>query len=246
MKSKKALYESVLISTEKINELNIALEQKKDKASINVIEAEKENLSKQIEDNITKIYNLAILGERMILKEDSTEQKLRGAYYTPLKLAEKMVDFFKKDASIKSILEPSCGDGVFVDALIETQFLTQNRKVTAIEIEKNEAKKVAEKLKNNLNVSVVNRDFFEFYQKYKDINKYDLILGNPPYIRYQYLEEKQRMEMAEILTSHGMKANKLINTWVGFMVACVHMLSDNGKIAFVIQQKFYRLRMQKI
>ena len=46
----------------------------------------------------------------MILKEDSTEQKLRGAYYTPLKLAEKMVDFFKQDASIKSILEPSCGD----------------------------------------------------------------------------------------------------------------------------------------
>ena len=88
----------------------------------------------------------------MILKEDSTEQKLRGAYYTPLKLAEKMVDFFKQDASIKSILEPSCGDGVFVDALVETQFLTQNRKVTAIEIEKNEAKKVAAKLKNNPNV----------------------------------------------------------------------------------------------
>lgn len=54
----KALYESVIISTKKINELNIVLEQKKDKASISVIEAEKENLSKQIEDNITKIYNL--------------------------------------------------------------------------------------------------------------------------------------------------------------------------------------------
>lgn len=54
----KALYESVLTSTKKINELNIVLEQKKDKASISVIEAEKENLSKQIEDNITKIYNL--------------------------------------------------------------------------------------------------------------------------------------------------------------------------------------------
>ena len=99
----------------------------------------------------------------MILKEDSTEQKLRGAYYTPLKLAEKMVDFFKKDASIKSILEPSCGDGVFVDALVETQFLTKIES-TAIEIEKNEAQKVAEKLKNNPNVSVVNGDFFEFYQ----------------------------------------------------------------------------------
>lgn len=54
----KALYESVLISTKKIDELNIALEQKKDKASISVIETEKKNLSKQIEDKITKIYNL--------------------------------------------------------------------------------------------------------------------------------------------------------------------------------------------
>ena len=31
-----------------------------------------------------------------------------------------------------------------------------------------------------------------------------------------------------------MKPNKLVNTWVGFMVACVNLLSDTGKIAFVI------------
>ena len=40
--------------------------------------------------------------------------------------------------------------------------------------------------------------------------------------------------MANILIAHGMKSNKLINTWVGFMVACIHMLKKNGKIAFVI------------
>ena len=31
-----------------------------------------------------------------------------------------------------------------------------------------------------------------------------------------------------------MKANKLINAWVAFLVACVQMLSENGRIAFVI------------
>ncbi len=31
-----------------------------------------------------------------------------------------------------------------------------------------------------------------------------------------------------------MKSNKLINAWVAFLVACVQLLSDNGKIAFVI------------
>ena len=57
-KIQKALYESVLASAKRISELNNVLEQKKDKASVSVIEAEKENLSKRIEDNITKIYNL--------------------------------------------------------------------------------------------------------------------------------------------------------------------------------------------
>ena len=170
----------------------------------------------------------------MILKENSSERKLRGAYYTPLKLAEKMVEIFNTDLSIATILEPSCGDGVFIDALIETNFMKRQNKVTAIEIEKNEAEKLSKKLSSMANIRVVNGDFFEFYQEYKEVKKYDLILGNPPYIRYQYLESKQRAEMADILIQHGMRANKLINTWVGFMVACVHMLSPNGKIAFVV------------
>ena len=64
--------------------------------------------------------------------------------------------------------------------------------------------------------------------------KYDLILGNPPYIRYQYLTEKQRQIQAEILSSHGMKPNKLINAWVAFLVASIQLLSETGTIAFVI------------
>ena len=40
--------------------------------------------------------------------------------------------------------------------------------------------------------------------------------------------------MSDILVSQGMKSNKLVNTWVGFMVACVNLLEENGKIAFVI------------
>lgn len=137
----------------------------------------------------------------MKLKENSSAQKLRGAYYTPLPLAEMMVKLFLSDKSIKTVLEPSCGDGVFIDALDDMKML--------------------------------NQDFFDYYEK-RDENKFDLILGNPPYIRYQYLEDKQRKLMSDLLVSQGMKANKLVNTWVGFMVACVNLLSDEGKIAFVI------------
>lgn len=173
-------------------------------------------------------------GEIMILKEDSTKQKLRGAYYTPKKAASKMVEFFQKDASILKILEPSCGSGVFVDTVLEKGLLQADGLLTAIDIDADEVKKTQERIGQQENVHLLTMDFFQYYQSCKEAERYDLIVGNPPYIRYQYLEEAQRAEMSEILTSHGMKANKLINTWVGFLVACVHLLSENGKLAFVI------------
>lgn len=169
----------------------------------------------------------------MKLKENSSAQKLRGAYYTPLPLAEMMVKMFSREKDIKNVLEPSCGDGVFIDALIEMPLMEHLDHIMAIEIEENEALKVKERVKDVSNITVRNQDFFEFYEK-RGKQKYDLILGNPPYIRYQYLEENQRELMSDILISQGMKSNKLVNTWVGFMVACVNMLSNHGRIAFVI------------
>ncbi len=167
----------------------------------------------------------------MRLKKDSTEQKLRGAYYTPLQLADAMVSLFASE-NIRSILEPSCGDGVFLDSLKQQNKIANLEKLTAIEIDSREAQKVRENFMNDMNVSVVCSDFFDFFDKQNE--KFDLILGNPPYIRYQYLTEHQRELQSKILTEQGMKANKLINAWVAFLVACTKMLSENGKIAFVV------------
>lgn len=169
----------------------------------------------------------------MRLKQDSTEQKLRGAYYTPLQLANAMVSLFASE-KISNVLEPSCGDGVFLDSLAQQGLLDNIDHVTAIEIVSDEADKVKERYADNKSVNVLNEDFFDFYKRCYSSEQYDLILGNPPYIRYQYLTERQREMQSKILTDHGMKSNKLINAWVCFIVACVQMLSENGKIAFVV------------
>ena len=47
-------------------------------------------------------------------KEFQTEQKLRGGYYTSDDLANFLVRWVA-GCNPKSILEPSCGDGVFFD-----------------------------------------------------------------------------------------------------------------------------------
>lgn len=169
----------------------------------------------------------------MRLKKDSTEQKLRGAYYTPLQLADAIVGLFASE-NICSVLEPSCGDGVFLDSLNDTGMIDRISIIQAVEIEKDEAEKVQIRYADKKNVEVCNEDFFDFFKRVQGKKSYDLILGNPPYIRYQYLKERQREIQSQILTDNGMKANKLINAWVAFMVACVQLLSEHGKIAFVI------------
>ena len=77
----------------------------------------------------------------MRLKKESSEQKLRGAYYTPLQLADAMVELFASQ-NISTVLEPSCGDGVFLDALQNLDLLNKVDKLTAVEIEPDEAEKV--------------------------------------------------------------------------------------------------------
>lgn len=169
----------------------------------------------------------------MRLKKDNTDEKLRGAYYTPLQLANAIVNLFSSE-DVSRVLEPSCGDGVFIDSLAEKNMISKVRALTAIEIETGEVEKIKKRYSDNKAIEVLCEDFFDFYKRCYNKQQYDLILGNPPYIRYQYLTEKQRDIQSQILTDHGMKANKLINSWVCFLVACVQMLADNGKIAFVI------------
>jgi adenine-specific DNA-methyltransferase len=170
----------------------------------------------------------------MRLKSESTEQKIRGAYYTPQKLADFMVRLFEKDDSIETILEPSCGDGVFVESILNNKNLPSLKSVTAVEIVEEEAKKVIKKTGNNNKLNVIINDFILMYDELLQNKKFDLVVGNPPYIRYQYLTEEQRELQSQILISNKMKSNKLINVWVCFLVACVQLLNKNGKIAFVI------------
>src|SRR5690606_33657744 len=81
--------------------------------------------------------------------------------------------------------------------------------------------------------------FFDVYERrrssiFNQQKGFDSVVGNPPYIRYQYLTPEQREAQANILVSNGMKSNKLINTWVSFVVACVELLNSDGKIGMVI------------
>ncbi len=164
----------------------------------------------------------------MKLIKNATAEKLRGGFYTPEPIAAFILKWGINGSSDYEILEPSCGDGVFLEQLKENKH--KFKSVTAIEFDDVEAEK-ADKIKLN-NKNVINTDFHLYCNE--TTQRFDLVVGNPPYIRYQYFQEEQQNEAIKVFNRAKLKYSKLTNAWVSFVVGSSLLLKEKGKIGFVV------------
>jgi adenine-specific DNA-methyltransferase len=122
--------------------------------------------------------------------ENETAQKLRGGYYTPSDLAIFLAHWIK-EIGPRRVLEPSCGDGVFFQALATIDGF-QETDVLGFELEANEAAKAETRAKalGLLGTIVFPEDFLGWaLDNMIAGDPFDAVLGNPPFVRYQYLPE---------------------------------------------------------
>ena len=83
-----------------------------------------------------------------------------------------------------------------------------------------------------INKTVINQDFHSYCNT--TLQRFDLVVGNPPYIRYQYFDKSQQIEADKIFKKAGLKYSKLTNAWVSFVVGASLLLKEKGKIGFVV------------
>lgn len=169
----------------------------------------------------------------MKFKKDESVDKLRGGYYTPDAVAKFLVKWATK-GHVSSILEPSCGDGAFIRALKSTR---RKISVTGVELVRAEAAKARTLAKENpfIDASILNRDFLEWAHAMIDGGKtFDAVMGNPPYIRYQYLDERDQVLSAQIFGRHHLAFTKHTNAWVPFVIASLDLLKAGHRLAMVI------------
>jgi len=175
----------------------------------------------------------------MKLITEATDEKLRGGFYTPRAIAEFMLKWGINGSSNYDILEPSCGDGVFLSSIKINNF--KYNSIDAIELNPVEAEKSRQlNLKNN---KVLNEDFHNYFTTSN--SKYDLVIGNPPYIRYQFFSPIQQILAEDIFIKAGLKYSKLTNAWVSFVVGSTMMLKKKGKIAFVLPAEILQVSYAK-
>jgi adenine-specific DNA-methyltransferase len=204
------------------------------------------------------------------MKKKETLQKLRGSYSTPYKIAEFLVHWAIKSPNDR-ILEPSCGEGVFLEAAyrrlrnLGAEASAIPSRVVGVEIEKKDCDKTEEKLTSILSLfaredaqkarsgqliltqiesassSILNTDFFVFYNE-NPSPKFDVVVGNPPFIRYQNWKAESQKLAFDIMQSAGLKPNRLTNAWVPFVLASSLLLSPNGKLAMVVPAELLQVK----
>ena len=185
------------------------------------------------------------------MKDKPSLQKLRGGYYTPSEITD-----FLSEWAIKScedqILEPSCGDGNFLIAIIQ-RLLNKKQKssnishqLNAVEIDKVEFNKSIKRIKE-LNIqpnkeNFFNGDFFSYFQDCIDKNKkFDAVIGNPPFIRYQDFPKENRDKAFDLMSELGFKTNRLTNIWVPFVALSSYLLKTDGRLAMVVPAELFQV-----
>jgi len=167
-----------------------------------------------------------------------SSQKLRGGFYTDPVIASFLARWIKI-GNPTSILEPSCGDGIFLQ-MIEQQAIPCLKQVTAFEIEHDEAEKARNR--THLPVRVLDQDFLRWFLfKAQDDDRFDAVIGNPPFIRYQYLPEEQQLFAEKIFAQLGLPFTKHTNAWVPFVLASIRLLNPGGRIAMVIPSEIFHI-----
>ncbi len=137
-----------------------------------------------------------------------------GQYFTPEIVANFMIEL--ADISANSIiLEPSCGEGVFLKLLHDKGF----DNLTAFEIDEELAQDFS-------NVR------YESFISAKITTKFDLIIGNPPYIRWKNLEDdlKQELSSNPIWNKYF---NSLCDYLYIFILKSIELLNENGQLIFI-------------
>lgn len=194
------------------------------------------------------------------LNKDYSQEKLLGQVYTPKNIVCKILeDINYNDKSIlgKKIIDPACGDGRFLTEVVKRiiQFspkegLEKNLSYVygwdidevAIQLCRKNLDELIIGLgfKVNWNIKVKNTIKIIYknnlFKQKGQTSKYDFIVGNPPYVRVQHLDEEERNYIQE---HYDFCKEGSTDIYIAFFELAYKMLKTNGKCSFITPNTFF-------
>ncbi|MEO0214530.1 MAG: Eco57I restriction-modification methylase domain-containing protein [candidate division WOR-3 bacterium] len=151
--------------------------------------------------------------------------KFLGQVWTPREIAEFMLDKINLDFPNLRILEPACGEGIFLEVLVN-RLKGRSYEIHCVDIDKKALEIAQRKFYNNPNIKFF---YMDFLKKFKGFG-YDIIISNPPYIRIQNIPDGYK----DFLFNNFKFCRGDTDIFYAFIEKSLRILNNKGYLAFII------------
>ncbi|MEC1180490.1 N-6 DNA methylase [Metasolibacillus meyeri] len=201
-----------------------------------------------------------VLGSIYMMILHKSKRKALGEHYTSMDLVELInKNLFCIELSKKRIIDPACGSGNFLISILRNEFensskdereriiedLEDGEFLVGIDIQ--ELPCIVTKLRLLMEIVYYNKEVdstlrYPIFQLdsllTKEIilenNSYDLVITNPPYLRYQLIEESKRVELKK---SYNAAVGRF-DLYTLFIEKSIELAKDEGEVFILCSDKF--------
>lgn len=159
---------------------------------------------------------------------------MRGFVPTPEALVDRMVERLFVSRSIDggvSVLDPGCGEGLFIDGIL--RWCRRHKRpipeITGIELHPERCAAAKRKFHKFSSIEIREADFLVDNKE-----RFDFIVGNPPYVSIGHLSSKEKKDYRNRYTT----ASGRFDLYMLFFEQALRQLSDGGRLAFVTPEKY--------
>ena len=169
------------------------------------------------------------------LSDSPGARKARGAFFTPPKLTKFMAKWCLRSA-VERVFEPACGEAAFLVAAAEQlrelgALGCLQEQLHGIELHAESATLAAEHLADRgFGAAITTASIFDIPAS----PSFDVVMGNPPFVRYQALSRKERAKANGVARAQGIRFDGMTNLWAPFLVHATGFLRPGGRLAMVL------------
>ncbi len=152
-------------------------------------------------------------------------RKRYAQFFTPQPIARLMAEWVAAIAPA-TVLDPACGPGIFPRVLRE---LSPAARITAVDVDAAALEACRHSLPHTRRDRFVGTDFL----LWKDSDRFDGILANPPYLRHHDIHYPFDI-FDEFSRRGGVRLSRLSNIYVLFVIEICRRLKPGGRAAIIV------------
>lgn len=201
-----------------------------------------------------------VLGDIYLMYSQTEHRKKMGEHYTRTDLVDFVLENLKIDCDFKACktIDPACGSGNFLINILRIiinscSFAEKNSIINkfydanllvGVDVQDipcliTSIRFLMELIKEKFDIQADKKLPVFQLDSLENLticafNEYDLVVTNPPFLRYQQIDNKKRDKYKEQYTS----ATGHFDTYVLFVEKCIKMAKQNGEIVILTSDKF--------